>query len=514
MKSNLLKDGFSQMSKWYLGIDLGTSSVRAYLTDFPTTQSFAAGEEYGVLISQVGFAEQSPEMWYQKTVLAIRKVLFQSQISAKDIKALSFSGQMHGLVALDEAYEPVGNAIIWLDQRSGELVERLHKSIGSDTIAQLVQNRLSAGMLASSLYWVKEKQPEIYLKIKHVLLPKDYIKFRLCGKAVTDFSDAAGSLVFDNTTLTWSQPLLDLLGIDRALFPDCLASTAVVGEIHAQAAQETGLVKGTPVVNGGADQCMQAIGNGIIDEGVFACNIGTAGQISTTITKPLYDKALRTNTFVHAIPERWNLMGACLNSGLSLNWFTKQVLNKNDYHAVDLDVMHVPAGSQGLFFLPYLTGERTPHMNPKARGVFFGLTLDHDEHTMERAVMEGVVFALKDCLNVLIEMGITCQKIVAAGGGAQSDQWLQMQADIFGLPVYRSASQEQACLGAAITAAVGTGLFDDYSQACNQCLLPAEVRFEPQAEQMKIYQSAYPIFQEIYRSNIHVFDRISETFRT
>ena len=496
------------MNKYFMSIDLGTSSVRAFIADLERRVYYSEGENYDVFIPRIGYAEQDPIMWYEKTAHAIRRVLEKSGIDPEDIAAVSFSGQMHGTILVDEARAPLMNAVIWMDQRSGEVLDEINDIVGAEQITENTQNRLAAGYMIGTLYWIKTRRPELYARVSRAMLPKDYIKFRLSGAITTDVSDAAGSLAFNNRELCWAKPMLDSLGIDMGIMPQCLPSTAVVGHITEQAARETGLSTKTLVVNGGGDSLMQAVGNGIIREGIFSSNIGTAGQVCTTIGQPDYDRKLRTSTFAHVLPGRWQLMGGCLNSGISLKWITKQILGDSDYAEVNRAVAQRPAGCNGLFFLPYLTGERTPHMDPKARGVFFGLTLDHGRADMERAVMEGVAYALKDCMNVLLDVGAKCQRIVAAGGGARSDVWLQIQADVFERDVYRSASVEQACLGAAITAAVGAGVYPDFETACERCVdAPREV-FHPRTENMALYRRMYPIYREIYIRNRELFSTI------
>lgn len=496
------------MNKYYMSIDLGTSSVRAFIADLERHIYYSEGESYDVFIPQIGYAEQDPKMWYEKATTAIRRVLQNSGVDPRQIAAISFSGQMHGTVAVDADNELLMNAAIWMDQRSGEVLDAIYGIVGEAQVVENTQNRIAAGYMIGTLYWLKTRRPELYARIHRVMLPKDYIKFRLCGRIVTDYSDASGSLAFDNRRLCWAEPMLEKLGIDPAILPECLPSTAVVGHITAEAARQTGLSEETLIVNGGGDSFMQAVGNGIIREGVFASNIGTAGQVSTTIGAPEYDAQLRTSTFTHVLPGRWQLMGGCLNSGISLKWITRQILQDTDYAAVNRAVAARPAGCNGLFFLPYLTGERTPHMDPKARGVFFGLTLDHGRADMERAVMEGVAYALKDCMNVLLEVGAKCDRIIAAGGGARSDVWLQIQANIFERDVYRSASVEQACLGAAITAAVAAGEYPDFETACAHCVEPPIEVFHPQAGDMAVYRRMYPIYREIYQQNREIFASI------
>ena len=496
--------------KYYIGVDLGTSSVRALMINSDGMQVSVKGAQYEVRIPRQGWAEQEPEEWFQKTIQVIRNVVASSGAQSKDIAAVSFSGQMHGLVPLKEDGNPATNAILWLDQRSGDAIREIYETLGREWVAAHTQNRISTGFFLASLYWMKTRAPEIYKAIRWVMLPKDYIKYRLCGAILTDYSDAAGSLAFDNSRLRWSEALITALGLRREIFPDCQPSTAVVGTVSEEVARLTGLSTRTLVVNGGADSCMQAVGNGIVSPGVFASNIGTAGQISTTAAKPAFDPQLRTNTFAHVVPGHWNIMGACLNSGISLKWFSKEILKETDYHKLDEAVSKAPPGGGGLIFLPYLTGERTPHMDPKARGAFFGLTLNHGPAEMARAVMEGVVFALKDCLTILLDLGVPLTKIVAAGGGAKSDVWLQMQADIFGRTVYRSASTEQACLGAALTAAVGEGAFPGFNEACETAVRPSAEAFHPDEKSARTYQDLYEVFRALYPANKVLFSRLSD----
>ena len=492
-----------------IGLDLGTSSVRAFLTCLDKAGGYVAGSDYDVIIPEPGHAEQDPAAWYHKAAEVVRMVVQQSNISPEKIIAISFSGQMHGLVALDERKQPVMNAVLWLDQRSEDAIADIYGKLGTEAIKQNTQNRVSPGFLLASLYWLKLNKNDLYQRIAHVMLPKDYIKFRLSDRITTDFSDAAGSLAFDNVTLKWAEPIIKGLGLREEIFPVCLPSTEVIGHISPDAAADFGLSERTLVVNGGADQCMQAIGNAVIKEGACASNIGTSALICAAASKPLYDPALRGNTFAHVLPDRWSVMAACLNGGSVLKWLSRSILRVEDYGAIDQLILNQKSRLNDLFFMPYLAGERTPYMNPRARGAYVGLTLHHDRADLARAAMEGVVFAMKDSLEVLKEMNVPCDYAVAAGGGARSDVWLQMQADIFEMDVYRSATKEQACLGAAITAAVGVGLFNNFEEACDVCVAPALEVFSPLEGNMAIYRQMYPIFKDLYTANSPIFDRIS-----
>jgi xylulokinase len=377
-----------------------------------------------------------------------------------------------------------------------------------------VQNKISAGFLIGSLYWLFLHEPQTYRRIHRVMTPKDYVRYRLTGRVAVDYSDAAGTAAFDNLKLDWAWPLIEKLGLNPDLFPECLPSSCVVGCVTREAALDTGLSEKTRVVCGGADQCMQGIGNGVVEEGIFTCNIGTAGQVSACSERPVYDKDLRTNTFSHVLPGRWNVMGACLASGVSLKWFVKSVIGPEssaaiDFAAVDAEAERIEPGSDGLIFLPYLAGERTPHLDAAARGMFCGLTLGHGKYHMSRAIMEGVCYSLKDCMCLLTGMGIRCDRVIASGGGANSALWLQMQADILERAIYKSNVAEQACLGAAITAGVGSGVYSSFREACGQLVSFDDRVYHPISKNVEIYNEYYKIFRDLYTCNKDSFHKLS-----
>lgn len=494
---------------YLMGIDLGTSSVRAMIIREDGDILAVEGENYDVDIPQPRHAEQDPRMWWDKASRVIGRAVDASGVDPEEIAALSFSGQMHGLVCLDAKGEPVRPAIIWPDQRSAESIEKIFAVCGRERLVSNVQNAVATGFLLASLYWLKEHEPESYQRTKWVMLPKDYIKYRLSGKVLTDYSDAAGSTAFDNVNLHWAWDLLDCLDLDREKFPPCGPSTALAGNVTPEAAAVTGLSRKSWVVNGGADQAMQAIGNGIVKDGIFAANIGTGGQVSTSMGKPVFDHELRTSSFAHALPNRWYVMGAVLSSGLSLKWLAGNILGGADFGQLSEEASKVPPGSGGLLFLPYLTGERTPHLDPDARAVFFGLTLGHDRYHMVRAVMEGVVYAFRDCLEVILGMGLPCKRMIASGGGANSPLWLQIQADILGYDVHRSLVKEQACLGAAITAGVGTGLYSDFAGACSRLVKFDDKVYRPIAANAERYREGYQVYREIYRLDKGLFKTLA-----
>lgn len=493
---------------YLMGVDLGTSSVRTMIMDDDGGIKAVCKEDYEISIPQIGYAEQDPKEWYEKFVLTLKRCLSEGGIEGSDIKAVSFSGQMHGLVCLDEQGECVCPAIIWPDQRTGKVIRNMYEKLGRGFIAGQTQNTVSTGFLIASLCWIFEERRDLYERIRYVMLPKDYIKFRLTGSVITDYSDAAGSLAFNNEKMAWAYEMIDKLGLDRSIFPPCEKSTYIVGHVTERAAKETGLGQRVKVVNGGSDQCMQSIGNGITTPGVFAANIGTAGQISTIGPKPYYDEKLRTNTFAHVIDGHWNIMGACLTSGVSLKWLKNQIIGEGDYQAINREGEKIPPGCEGVLYLPYLSGERTPHQDSEAKALFSGLTLKHNKYYMARAVMEGVAYSLKDCMAVVEGTGLKCHKIIAAGGGANSPLWLQIQADILEQDICRSTASEQACMGAAMTAGVAVGIYSSFSQACSQLVRLDSRVYHPIERNVKIYRDYYPIFRELYTSNKMIFKEI------
>lgn len=494
--------------EYLLGIDLGTSSVKSMLMSVSGKMVAIASQEYDIDIPKVGYAQQNPDMWYEKAALTIKECLSKSQIAGSAIKGISFSGQMHGLVCVDKEGKTVCPSIIWPDTRTGKTIGHIYKKAGSEFIAAQTQNTITTGFLIVSLYWIYENRHEIYEKIDKVMLPKDYIKFRLTGEIVTDYSDAAGSLAFDNVHLCWSKQFIEKLGLKYDVFPICQKSTKVIGKITQKASEETGLDTGIQVVNGGSDQCMQGIGNGIIEDGIFAVNIGTGGQISTTSPVPVYDKLLRTNTFAHVVDDRWNIMGASLSSGASLKWLKQNIIGVNNYKIINEQGNKIPAGSEGLIFLPYLSGERTPHQNPDARGILFGLSMKHDRYHMVRAVMEGVTYSLKDCMEVVRGTGVKCSKIIASGGGSNSELWLQIQADILNKEIYKSTTKEQACMGAVITAGVGLNIYSGFQEACSLFVRLDPKVYVPDKTSVNKYSEYYELFKEIYAVNRNLFSSL------
>lgn len=494
---------------YLMGIDLGTSSVKTIIMDAEGCVIGLAQAGYDIQTPLPGYAEQDPEIWWQQTCLTIRQAIKQADISNDDISAVGLSGQMHGMVLTDKNGKPLRPAIIWCDQRSKTEVEHIYSLIGTKRLGELTLNPVATGFQTPSLLWVKKHQPEIYEQTYQVLLPKDYIRLKLTGEFFSDITDASSTLAFDTAHLCWCEELLDALNLDKNKYPPVGNPCDLGGNVTAEAQRETGLKKGTSVTLGGGDQPMQAIGNGIVETGTVSCTIGTGGQLFTPIHTPTHDPQLRTHTFCHAVPGTWNIMGATLNAGLSLKWLNRNVLPELNFKQLDEGAIGIKAGSESLLFLPYLTGERTPHFDSSASASFFGLTLRHDRFHMARAVMEGVVFALRDSLEIFKSLGLAADHVIASGGGAQSKLWLQIQADIFGCEVYTTQSTEQACTGAAITAGVGCGIYSSIPQACKAIIKTSDRPVVPNPENVKIYEALYPIFQELYQTNKSLMRRIA-----
>ncbi|AJY74241.1 xylulokinase [Paenibacillus beijingensis] len=488
-----------------LGIDLGTSSVKALLMDIDGRMLGIAQEHYDIDVSRNDWAEQSPEKWWAAAARTIRKLLTDTGADPRSIRGVGLSGQMHGLVALDAAGRPVRPAIIWPDQRSKRQVDRINDVMERMSLAGETMNKASTGFALASLLWMQENEPEQYAAVHKIVLPKDYIRYKLTGRLASEATDASGSVAFNTRGRQWSYPLIEALDIAGTIFPECLEPLDIAGEVTTEAARETGLYPGTPVVCGGSDQCMQAVGNGVVEPGWVTSNIGTGGQVAAMVSNPIYDPQWRMNTFCHIFPGSWVIQGSNLNSGLALKWLKENVLQAADFNILMEMCSHVDAGSEGVLFLPYLAGERTPHMDPAARAGFLGMTLKHRKEHLVRAVVEGVVYALRDSMELLGQQGIAADKVIASGGGAKHSVWLQCQADIFGKPVYTTKVKEEACVGAAIVAGTGVGIYRSISEGCNQAVALEERYYEPDQRHQELYDHYYGLFKQLYIRNKELF---------
>lgn len=494
---------------YLLGIDIGTSGTKTVLFDEIGNAVSSALKEYPLYKPNIGWAEQDPEDWWKATYETIKEVLYKSCVNAKDVKGIGLSGQMHGAVLLDRDWKVLRKAIIWCDQRSSEECAQITSLIGKERLVEITANPALTGFTASKVMWVKNNEPKIFEKVRKVLLPKDYIRFKLTGEFATEVSDASGMQFMDIPKRKWSDEVLDKLGIDKSFLGDLYESQEVSGRINKYASELTGLLTGTPVVGGAGDQSAGAIGNGIIKRGVISSTIGTSGVVFAVLENVTVDPEGRVHTFCHAIPNTWHVMGVTQGAGLSLKWFrdnfcieemrTAELMKIDPYLLMDHEAETVSAGCNGLIYLPYIMGERTPHLDHNAKGVFFGLSAKHEKQDMIRAVMEGVVYSLKDCLEVIKEMGVDVSEVRASGGGGKSKLWRQMQADAFGTNITTVNSSEGPALGAAILAGVGVGIYDSVIQACDT-VIKVKTKQTADMNLNKKYTRYYSIYRHLYKS--------------
>lgn len=489
----------------FVGIDLGTSSVRAVAVD-PAGRTLAEGQcEYDIRKPGLNQAEQDMEQLWQATVRAIGKMLDVHETIREGILGIGFSGQMHGLVMTDRSGNPIRNAIIWADQRSAGQIEDIYGQVSREKVSRVFCNRLSTGFMLPSLLWVREHEPQKYERIHKIMCPKDYIRYRICGEWGTDASDGSGTGMWDMKNRTWACEMLRELNISGEILVESHEAYEKAGEVTRECAELTGLREGTFVAYGGGDSLMMELGNGMIRSGLMASTIGTACHLTCALEEPLYDPALRTNTWCHGGEGLWSIMGAHLSGGVALKWLKNSILGAESFDAMTARAEQAPAGSEGLLFLPYLNGERTPHNDPDAKAVYLGMTLRHQKEHLIRSTMEGIVYSMKESYAIFRSLGITGDRIIAAGGGARSRLFRQIQADMYDCPIYTNQGREQASIGAAMTAAVGSGYFRDYKEACGAMVhLNREVT-EPVAENVRIYEEEFQRFKEIYAANKHLF---------
>ncbi|MFA5205496.1 MAG: xylulokinase [Lentisphaeria bacterium] len=490
----------------HLGIDLGTTGLKAVLLREDGTLAGMGYRDYPIDIPEPGHAQQHPGLWWRALVEATAQAVRSAGAGAGAIRSIGLSGQMHGLVPLDAHQELLCPAIIWCDQRSAAQSRRVWQAVGTQKLGRWIQNPIATGFQATSLLWLREQRPDLYGRLRTALLPKDYLRYRLTGVLGTDPTDACSTLLFNCAKRRWSTEMLRALDVDRSILPAVAHSPAeLAGRLSRRAARELGLKPGTPVAFGGGDQPMQAVGNGILHPGDASVTIGTGGQILLPVKTPVYDPLLRTHTFCHAPRDRWYVMGATLNAALALNWFAGQVLGERDLKQLDAGAAQVKPGCGGLIFLPYLTGERTPHLNPAARGLFFGLTPAHGKYDMVRAVLEGVAFSLHDAMDVMTQLGLPVQRLVMSGGGAQSALWRQIMADVFERPVHTSAMREEAAAGAAICAMVAVGVYPALDTACDAIVRYEAEPVQPNPRTFDCYRAGVQRFRSLYRANAPLF---------
>lgn len=493
--------------EYLLGIDIATTSAKAVLID--AEGNVVCVERYGYPLSTPyqNWSEQEPSDWWNKAKVAITKVLKNSKISPKQIKGIGLTGQMHSLVLLDKNYNILRPAILWNDQRTQKECEEIKRIVGEKKLLEYTANKVLPGFTLPKLIWIKNNEKNVYKKIHKVLLPKDYIRFKLTGDFATDVSDASGTIYFDVKNRCWSYKILEILKIEEDWLPKCYESSIVSGSISKEASEETGLAIGTPVVSGAGDQSAQAVGSGIAVEGLVSVTIGTSGVVFAHLDKIKIEE--RLHIFCHSVPNKWHAMGVMLSAGGSFKWYKDTFAEKelkiakkenlDVYDVLTKDAKNIKAGSCGLIFLPYLTGERTPYPDPNARGVFFGINVNHTKEYFTKAVIEGITFGLRDSLELIKNLGIKIKQVRISGGGAKSELWQQVLADIFDSEIAIVNTTEGASYGAAILAGVGCGIYKDVESACDN-LVKVIKKVKPQKENVKIYNEYFKIYQNLYKS--------------
>jgi xylulokinase len=493
---------------FWMGVDVGTGGTRALLIDARGREVAAVTAPHEEMrMEHPTWAEQRPEDWAQAAVKAIRGVLDKAGARGSDVRGIGLSGQMHGLVILDRTAAVIRPSLIWCDQRSQAQVDFVNAKLGKDKVLEYTANPVLTGFTLPKLLWVRDHEPQNFERVRKMLLPKDYVRFCLTGEFATEVSDASGTAVFDVMRRRWSFDMMDGLGLDRDILPSVHESQEVTGSVSAHAAELTGLAAGTPVVGGGGDQAASAVGNGIVEAGVVSCTLGTSGVVFAHMEKAAYDPLGRVHTFCHAVRDKWHVMGVTQGAGLSLQWLRNQLVPGASYDALTAEAATAPAGSQGLFWLPYLMGERSPHLDAHARGGWIGLTAKHTRADLIRAVIEGVSYSQKDCLDIVEGLGVEISSVRASGGGARSAFWCQVLADVFGKRVVRLATQEGSAYGAALLAMVGTGEFGSVAEASARTIREAD-SFEPRDAERAVYAKGHAIYRDLYPALRSVYSQI------
>lgn len=505
--------------EYLIGIDVGTTGTKTILIDKNGKQIASALEEYPLSTPKPKWAEQDPVDWWRATVKSISSVIAKSKVKSEEIKGVGLSGQMHGLVLIDKNHDILRPAILWCDVRTTEQCRYITETVGRDLLVQSTCNPALEGFTAPKLIWVRDNEPQIYEKAYKMMLPKDYVRFRLTGEIASEVSDAAGTILFDVRNRKWSQEVLDKLGVSMDIMPPCYESIDVCGKITPKVAEMTGLKVGTPVVGGGADNACTAVGNGIVVTGRTSASIGTSGTMLTPTDTPEVDPSLRAHTFCHCVPNKWYIMGVMLQAGGAFRWFRDTLAEKeveqakqdgvDPYEILTKEASQADAGCEGLVFLPYLIGERTPHGDANAKGVFFGLTLRHKKEHLVRSVMEGVTYGMRDSLEIIKALGLNTGQIRATGGGARSAFWRQMQADIYKSEVVTINIAEGPAFGAAILAGVGAKVYPSIEEATDQ-LVEITSTTQPIESNVKVYDEYYQIYRSLYPALKPEFDKVSD----
>jgi xylulokinase len=492
-----------------LGIDIGTSGTKTLICDEDGRVLATAMAEHPIFSPKPGWSEQNPEDWWQATIKATRAVVKKAGVKAVDIGGIGLSGQMHGSVFLGNNEKALRPALLWNDQRTQNQCDEItQKAGGREKLIEMVANPALTGFTAPKILWVRENEPKVYAKTKHILLPKDYIRYRLTGQYATDVGDASGTLLLDVRNRRWSDELLSLLGIDKALLPAAVhESHEITGGLTPSAAKLLGLKEGTPVVGGSGDQPAGAVGNGIVSAGVVSATLGTSGVVFAHSDSPTLDPQGRVHTMCHAVAGKWCVFGCMLSAGGSFQWFRNTLAEAevvaakkhkvDPYEILVREAQQATPGGEGLFFLPYLTGERCPHPDPDARGGWIGLTARTQRRDLIRSLLEGVTFGMRDAVEIMRQMNIPVTQVRASGGGARSAFWRQLQADIYKTPVVITNAAEGPAYGVALLAGVGTGVWNSVEEACKSSIKQVE-KVTPAKKSSAMYDRNYDVYRKLY----------------
>ena len=499
------------MQDHVMGIDVGTGGTRAVIVDGHGHIVSSANQEHEPFASpKIGWAEQRPADWWRAASLAVRQSLAQAKLPTEQIRCVGFSGQMHGAVMLNSSDQVVRPALIWCDVRTEKQCEELKQRIGWERLIELTCNPPLANFTLTKLLWTRENEPDNWKRVRWVMLPKDYVRFRLTGERATDVADGSGTLMLDVARRRWSAEVLQQVGIDWAALPSLYESPQVCAKVSEQGAAETGLAAGTPVVAGAGDQAAGAVGMGVVAPGVVSATIGTSGVVFAATDRPAHDPEGRLHTFCHAIPNRWHVMGVTQAAGLSLRWFRDRFMDAarrdggDAYDALTAEAADTPPGADGLVWAPYLMGERTPHLDANARGMLAGLTASHTRGHVVRAILEGVAYSLKDTFTIFDSMKLPVSRIRLGGGGARSKLWRQIQADVYNHEVEILEAEEGAAYGAALLAGVGVGIWPSVDNACELVVRIAE-RVAPRAANVAAMQTGYHAYRRLYPAMKSIF---------
>jgi len=495
--------------KFFIGIDTSTTATKALLMDENGLVLGVASNEYSYETPQPLWSEQSPSLWWNGTAESIRQVLAKTNVDASAVKGIGLTGQMHGLVLLDEKGQVLRPAILWNDQRTAAQCDAIRLKLGREKLIQVTGNDALTGFTAPKILWVQENEPEIWKRTRHILLPKDYVRYKMTGDFAIDCADGAGTILFDLKKRDWSPEMLTALNIPFEYLPKVYEGTAITGVLTPNVAAELGLPAGIPVIAGGGDQAASAVGTGAVSAGVASLSLGTSGVVFVTTDTPAIEPQGRLHAFCHSVPGKWHFMGVMLSAAGSLRWHRDTFAPGTSYDKLLEPAANIQPGSDGLLFLPYLTGERTPHPDPLARGAFVGLTVRHTLPHLTRSVIEGVSFGLRDSFELIKNAGVgKIKEVRVTGGGAKSSLWRQILADVLDVELTTLASEEGAAYGAALLAAVGTGAFSDVQTACDKVIQVTGVT-KPGANSA-IYNEIYPIYRDLYPALSAQFNRLAK----